>query len=159
MKILFGSFAALLLAGVGAVVFLWPAQRSGPQPIAYGRETCSHCRMHISRPGYGGEIRDGKGVLTKYDDIGCMLQAMIALHREIPEAWVEDHAGSGFISLLSAQLVRGAPNDTPMGSGIVAFKDDIAAQAYAQAHHAELVSLESLVREPTQLAQGAAGQR
>ncbi len=155
MKLLFGGLGGLVCAGIAAVVFLWPAQRVGPEAMAYGREMCSHCRMHISRPGFGGEMRDGKGVLTKYDDIGCLLQAMIRLHREIPEAWVEDRGGSGFVPLLSAFLVRGAPGDTPMGSGIVAFKDAGAGSAYAAAHHAELVSLEDLVRDPTRLAQVA----
>ncbi len=154
MKMLFAGFGAIT-AVLGGVLFLWPAQPSGPQAIAYGREMCSHCRMHISRPGFGGEMRDGNGLLTKYDDIGCLLQAMIRLHREVPEAWVEDHGGAGFVPLLSAFLVRGEGNDTPMGSGVLGFKDEAAARAYAASHHAELVSLEDLVRNPTRLAQAA----
>ncbi len=159
MKRLFSAVAIVLGAGLAGVIFLWPAQHTGPEPMRYGREMCSHCRMHISGPGFGGEFRDGNGVLTKYDDIGCMLQAMIGLHREVPEAWVEDHGGGGFVPLLTAHLVRGEPSDTPMGSGLVAFRDTAAAQAYAQAHGAELVRLEDVVRNPARLAQAVARQK
>ncbi len=154
MKAVFATLGVVLLGGVGSVVFLWPARHTGPEPIAYGRDTCAHCRMHLSRPGFGGEIRDRDGVLTKYDDIGCMLRAMIALHREIPETWVEDHGGSGLIPLLTAHLVRTDGNETPMGSGILAFADAAAADEFAHAQAAELVNLEDLVKDPARWAQG-----
>ncbi len=139
---------------VVGVVFLWPAHGVGSEPINYGRDTCAHCRMHISQPGFGGEMRDHSGALTKYDDVGCLVQAMIRLHQDIPEAWVEDHAAGGFIPLLTAHLVRTSAADTPMGSGIVAFGDASAATAYAQAHNGELLQLEDIVRNPAQLALG-----
>ena len=139
---------------VGGIVFLWPAHGVGSEPINYGRDACAHCRMHISQPGFGGELRDRNGRLTKYDDLGCLLHAMIALHQEIPEAWVEDHAGGGFLPLLTAHLVRAGAGDTPMGSGIVAFGDAGAAAAYAQVHHGEVVQLEDVVKDPARLAPG-----
>lgn len=153
MKVLLGCVGMLVVAAVGGVVFLWPAQRSGPESIVYGRDACAHCRMHISQPGFAGEVRDHDGVLSKYDDVGCMLQAMVAMHREIPEAWVEDHAGGGFVPLLTAQLVRTDTGDTPMGYGIVAFADEAAARAYAQTHGGQLVSLEDVMKTPSRLAQ------
>lgn len=154
MKLLLVGAGAALLAGLTGVVFFWPAQRVGPEPIVYGRDACAHCRMHISQPGFAGELRDHDGVLTRYDDIGCMLRAMIAMHQEIPEAWVEDHTSGEFIPLLIAQLVRGAAGDTPMGSGIVAFRDEGAAAAYAQSRGAVRMSLEDVVRNPALVAQG-----
>ncbi len=154
MKALIGSLGLLVLATVGGVVFLWPTQRVGPQSIVYGRDACAHCRMHISQPGFAGEVRDHNGMLTKYDDVGCMLQAMVAMRREIPEAWVEDHDGGGFVPLLTAQLVRGDTGDTPMGYGIVAFANEAAATTYAREHNGQLVSLEDVMKDPQRLAQG-----
>ena len=136
--------------GVGAfviaVVFFWPAPRSGPERILYGRDACAHCRMHLTQPGFGGELRDHQGVLTKYDDIGCLIQAMLAKHREIPEAWVEDHGGEGLVPLLGAHLVRTERGATPMGSGVLAFAEEAAARDFAAAHGGELVRLEDLIR-------------
>ena len=153
MKALLASVGLLLVGAVSGVVFLWPAPPRGPQPIAYGRDACAHCRMHVSQPGFGGEIRDRNGVLTKYDDVGCMLRAMVALHEEIPEAWVEDHAGSGFVPLLTAHLVRRDDGGTPMGYGIIAFADPGAAASYARLHRGQIVSLEAIIETPGRLAE------
>ena len=152
MKALFVAVGAGILAVVGGVVFLWPTHQVGSEPIHYGRDACAHCRMHISQAGFAGEVRDRNGVLTKYDDLGCMLRAMVAMHREIPEAWVEDHDGGGLIPLLTANLVRGNGIQTPMGYGIVAFKDERAAAAFAQAQGATVVALEDILKNPARLA-------
>src|SRR5262249_41690559 len=113
------AIAALGSAAIAAVVFLWPVQRAGWEPIHFGRDTCAHCRMLLSQPGFGGELRDRNGTLTKYDDVGCLVQAMVGAHREVPEAWVENHRGGGFVPLLTASLVRIGARETPMGSGII----------------------------------------
>lgn len=147
----FGS-GLLALAFVLGVVFLWPTARTGPEPIVFGRDACAHCRMHLSQPGFGGEMRDARGALTKYDDVGCLVRAMLARHGEIPEAWVEDHETGRLVALLTAHLVRGQPSATPMGSGIVAFEREDAADAFARATGGRPVTLEELVREPARLA-------
>ena len=137
---------------VAGVVFLYPVRATGPEPIAYGRDTCASCRMHVSQPGFAGEMRDPDGTLTKYDDVGCLVHAMIAKRGEIPEAWVEDHATGRLVPLLGATLVRGRPGTTPMASGVVAFADRVSAESFARAEEGEIVALEQLVEESAPLA-------
>jgi copper chaperone NosL len=108
--------------------------------------------MPVSRPGFGGEMRDRDGVLTTYDDVGCLLRAIFAAHREVPEAWVEDHDGAGLVPLLAAHLVRAEGADTPMGYGIVAFADEAAASRYAAARSGQVLALEDVLRSPTMVA-------
>ena len=151
MKSLVVASGIALLSIVAGVVFFWPSQRTGAEPITYGRDACAHCRMHISQPGFAAELRDTNGVLTKYDDIGCMLRAMVALHHEVPEVWVEDHDGGGFVPLLGASLVRAEHLETPMGYGIVAFKDATAAAAFARTQGGEVLALEDILREPARV--------
>jgi copper chaperone NosL len=146
------TLGVALASVVAGVVFLWPGSATGPEPIAYGRDTCASCRMHLSQPGFAGEMRDPDGTLTKYDDVGCLIRAILAARREVPEAWVEDHAGGGFVPLLSAKLVRGDAASTPMGSGLVAFADDSAAIVYAEAHGARVMAFEDVLRDSTLLA-------
>ena len=148
MKRLATLFAVAVAAIVVAILFFWPSTTDGPVPIRYGLDTCDTCRMIISRPGFGAELRDERGTVTRYDDIGCMLQAMARMHRDIPEAWVEDGTGDGFVALLAASFVRGAKVETPMGYGIVAFKNETDAQTFIQLHEASLVVLEDLLRNP-----------
>ena len=148
-----GASLLVLIAVVIGVVFFWPAPASGPEPIAYGRDSCASCRMLLSRPGFAGELRAPDGTLTKYDDVGCLLRALAAAHHEMPEAWVEDHAGGGFVSLLSAYVVRGPSDGTPMGSGLVAFAAADEAQAYGTAHAARVMTLADVLHDQAVLAQ------
>jgi copper chaperone NosL len=152
--------AALGIAGfVVAVVFLWPGPSTGPEAIAYGRDACAHCRMHLARPGWAGELRDRSGRLTKYDDLGCLVRAMLEARAEIPEAWVEDHATGELVPLLAAHLVQGDAAATPMGSGLVAFRDEEFARAFADAGGGRPVRLEDVLRDATRLAQRDEDQR
>ena len=148
-----GAGLLVLLAAVVGIVFFWPAPALGPEPIAYGRDACASCRMLLSRPGFAGELRAPDGMLTKYDDVGCLLRALATAHHEIPEAWVEDHAGGGFVSLLSAYVVRGPSDETPMGSGLVAFAAADAAEAYGAAHAARVMTLADVLHDQAVLAQ------
>lgn len=151
--------ATVLGTFVAAVVFLWPGgTHTGPEAIAWGQDTCAHCRMLISEPGYAGELRDRHGVLFKYDDVGCLVGAIATAHAEVPEAWVEDHEGGGLVPLLTAHLVRAPGAQTPMGHGVVAFASEAAARAFAAAHAGRVVGVEELLRDPAWLAP-AKGQR
>lgn len=144
--------AAVLAAVVGGVVFLWPAPASGPEPIAYGRDTCATCRMHLARSGFAAQMRDAAGALTRYDDVGCLVRAILAAHREVPAAWVEDHAGGGFVPLLAAHLVHADGTQTPMGSGLVAFADEAVARAHARDHRGRVMAFEDVLHDSTLLA-------
>jgi copper chaperone NosL len=151
MRPLVAVAGAIAVVVIG-VVFLWPAPSVGPEAITHGRDACAQCRMPLTRPGFAGELRDHAGVLTKYDDLGCMLRAMLATHEEIPGAWVEDHVTFDLVPLLGATIVQTADVETPMASGLVAFVDADAAAAFARAHGAEVVALETLLRDPGRLA-------
>jgi copper chaperone NosL len=140
--------AATAVAGLGFVlaVVLWPAGRGGPEPIAYGRDTCGHCRMHLARPGFAAKTRDPGGALATYDDLGCLLAGMASTRDETAEAWVEDHHTGELVPLRDAHLVRAERVRTPMGSGVVAFKDAATAETFAGAQGGQVVSLETLTR-------------
>lgn len=150
MKRLAAVGLVTLVALLTGVVFFWPQQSTGPEPIAYGRDTCARCRMHLSQPGFAGELRDTAGVLTKYDDIGCLLQVLRTRNAATPEVWVEDHAGGGFVSLLTAVLVRSEQVDTPMGSGLVAFADVETARRFAAERGGQVLAIEEVLRGPVE---------
>jgi copper chaperone NosL len=146
------TIATAVALVVLAVVFLGRAPTTGPEPIAYGRDSCAHCRMPLTRPGVAGELRDRDGILTTYDDIGCLLRAMLAQREEMQGAWVEDHTTLALVPLAGATLVRTGAVETPMASGLVAFASAEEAEAFARAHDGELVALETLLRDPARLA-------
>jgi mono/diheme cytochrome c family protein len=134
-----------VLAVVAAIVF-WPSRDSGPRPIQLGRDTCARCRMQLTRAGFGGELRDNKGTLTTYDDVGCLLQAMWALHGE-SQAWVEDHETGTLVPLTRAVFVRSSRTETPMSYGVIAFAEAPAAQRWVAAQGGEVATLEQLLAD------------
>jgi copper chaperone NosL len=145
--------ARVALAGAGAVaalvaaVVLWPAPVAGPEAVAWGRDTCARCRMHLSQPGFAAQVSGPGGVARKFDDIGCLAAALADGEAAIADAWVEDHESGGFVPLVAAHLVRAAGVTTPMGHGIVAFADAAEAAAFAVAHDGTRVAVDQLAQE------------
>ena len=156
MKLWVTGGLALAAATVAAILLAGPPQARGPEPIAYGVDTCDECHMILTRPGFGGELRTADGAVKKFDDVTCLLRAMVKQHAEMPEAWVEDHGGGGFVPLLGATLVHTAADASPMGHGVLAFADEAGARDYAAEHGGTIVALESLVRDPGALARADA---
>ena len=144
-----------IAAGLGfaipaMIILLGGGKATGPEPIRLGRDSCDRCRMLIGAEGFAAERRGNDGVLHKYDDLGCFLLALQRAHQETTQAWVEDHEGSGFVPLMEATLVLGG-RSTPMGYGIVAFRDPVAASHFAATGGGRITRLEDLLRAGPQL--------
>lgn len=148
MKWLVGALLGVFVLAIAIVLVPSDAPMTGPEPILYGRDACARCRMHLSRPGFAGELRDRKGVLTKYDDLGCLLVSMWALHAEVPEAWVEDHDTGELSPLLAATFVTDARLATPMSYGILAFATSESATHFVEQHGGTVTTLESILADP-----------
>jgi copper chaperone NosL len=104
--------------------------------------------MLIAAGGFAAERRGKDGALHKYDDVGCLLLGLYAAHEETTQVWVEDREGSGFVPLMEATFVRSAGVTTPMGYGIVAFRDPAAASRFAAERGGQITGLEELLRAP-----------
>ncbi|MBI3891441.1 MAG: nitrous oxide reductase accessory protein NosL [Candidatus Wallbacteria bacterium] len=139
--------AATLLTFVAAVAFRAPDASTGPEPILYGRDTCAFCRMHLSQPGFAAEMRLPGGTLAKYDDPGCL--ALAAAGQTPVAAWVEDNLSGRLLALDKATFVRGGELQTPMGHGVLAFEDPGVARAFASAHKAAVLPLQSILQSIT----------
>lgn len=140
------AIVVAVVAIAASAILLWPGRSAGPQPIAYGRDACATCRMIITRPGFGGETRAANGQVAMYDDLGCLLTAA-SRGDEVVEGWVEDHEGGGFVPMREAHWVKGSAIETPMGHGIVAFRDAKAATAFAASSKATVVPFDVLLAE------------
>lgn len=163
------AFAALALSW-GPFSGCADSRPTGPEPVAYGRDTCARCRMHLTQPGLVAELRAPDGSIRKYDDIGCMIHDARAAAGErapasIPEGWIEDHAGAGWVPLREATFVRTSSVTTPMGYGILGFKDAAAAARFAKERGGEVVAPSELfakeprVSEPRGAGAAAGGDR
>lgn len=58
-----GTLCVLLLVSCGVK----------PEPIAFGEDHCTHCRMSIADPKFGAELVTDKGRVFKFDALECMV--------------------------------------------------------------------------------------
>ena len=58
-----GLVGIILLVGCGA----------RPEPIVFGEDHCTHCRMSIADPKFGAELVTDKGKVYKFDALECLV--------------------------------------------------------------------------------------
>ncbi|HLW19622.1 MAG TPA: hypothetical protein VKX33_04830 [Cyclobacteriaceae bacterium] len=54
-------------------VFLLLGCDVNPEPIAFGEDHCTYCRMNIADPKFGAELVTDKGKVFKFDALECMV--------------------------------------------------------------------------------------
>ena len=108
---------------------------AGPVPLRWGEESCRHCHMTLADKRFGAEIVTTRGRALVFDDAGCAAEHVATGETpaaEVSSVWVIDfdHPDS-LIAAESAVFVRSPTFHTPMGSGVVATEDSIAATSLA----------------------------
>ena len=98
-----------------------------------GKDVCSHCGMIISDERLASGYVDDEGQNILFDDLGELFSALSGLTAKVQEkAYVHDAVGGAWIKAQSAYYLRLPGLPTPMGSGIIAFKDSRAAADFAR---------------------------
>jgi copper chaperone NosL len=118
---------------------------NSPVPINSEEDMCEYCRMTIVDLHYAAEIIE-KRKAHKFDDIGCLLAYAQAnkLSPENARIWVMDFDNSTWIKGKEAYFIISPEIHTPMGYGIVAFKDPNKAKEVADQNKVEVVELETI---------------
>ena len=118
------ALSVTLLAACGS-------KQPGPPAIVVDRTACSHCRMFVSEPTYAAAYRVEAAEPRVFDDIACLVASLRgeALHAGSSglRVWFQDGNGGGWIESGAPVLVRSAIFRTPMGGGVVAYRDAAAA--------------------------------
>ena len=113
-----------LAAGANATALVKGALESPPGPVAvaWDRQTCAHCGMHVGDPRFAAQLRMGDGDVYHFDDVGCLARFEAALgpgdQAKVKAVYVRDSSADRWIDLDHAAFLPGA--DTPMGSGFAA---------------------------------------
>ena len=96
-----------------------------PEPFKLGLDECSHCRMTIIDPKFGGETITTKGKIFKFDDVNCMLDFLSTgklAEKEINQNVVVNYEKKDdFINVNSAYFLTSPDFKSPMGSNTAAF--------------------------------------
>jgi len=117
---------------VFAMLFLISCTPS-PEPIAYGTDGCTNCKMTIVDSKFGAELLTKKGKVYKYDSIECLASAYIMgtiAHDKIHSLVVADSENSErFIEIKKATFLQSEKLRSPMGLNLSAYSSLRAAQA------------------------------
>jgi copper chaperone NosL len=94
------------------------ARSEGPQPIAWDREPCAHCRMLISEPGFAAQLETAEGEVRSFDDPGCLLAELASRSPQPRALWF--HHAQQERWLAGTQVGFVPAESTPMGYGLAA---------------------------------------
>ena len=109
----------VLISLVGYAVCLAQRPPDGPEPVAWDREACAHCRMHVGDPRFAAQLQTASGETRNYDDPGCLLADLAERRREgVRAIWLRDANADRWLPAAEAVFVPASP--TPMGYGLAA---------------------------------------
>lgn len=120
----------------------------GPPRIDVDRTACSHCGMLISEPLYAAASQAPGSAPRVFDDIKCLVDAAGQPGAAIARVWLHDAASAAWIDGHGAVIVKSPALRTPMGGGLIAFRDRAAAREAAANYDASvLTSLDRLMAD------------
>lgn len=103
-----------VLAACLALAACGPA--AGPQPIAWDREPCAHCRMLIGEPRFAAQLTTVDGDVRSFDDPGCLLAALASGDPRVRALWFHHVREDRWLDAAHVAFEEGAR--TPMGYGL-----------------------------------------
>ena len=100
------------------------AKADGPPAIQVDRTACAHCTMLVSDERFAAAYETAAGDARIFDDIGCLLEAARKEpSRDTLRFWFHDARTGEWIRGQEAVFVQGDHLKTPMGGGIVAYRE------------------------------------
>jgi len=113
-----------LIACLIVLACMFSCSRSA-EPVEYGKDDCSYCKMTIVDKRFAAEMIDKKGRVYKFDDIGCMMHYLA--ENKLPETdmkfFVSDYLQKekGFLNAVGAVYIQNDFFKSPMGGNTGAF--------------------------------------
>jgi copper chaperone NosL len=120
----------------------------GPPEIVVDRTACSHCTMLISERRYAAAYQAPGADAKVFDDIACLLQAAGAETATGLRFWFHDGNDGQWIDGEAATFVASPAFRTPMGGGMMAYRDRAAATQAAGKYQGEVIGSLPQLRTP-----------
>lgn len=137
-RLVVGGWKLTLFLAAVMAVSACSAKRSGPPAIALDRTACSHCGMLISELAYAAAYQAPGAEARVFDDIGCLRTAARSEAGPLT-FWFHDADDREWIDGTRASFITSPEIRTPMGGGLLAYRDSAAAQRAADARHGRVI--------------------
>jgi len=122
-----------------------------PEPIQYGKDACTHCRMTIMDKRFAAEIVTAKGKIFKFDAAECMADFL----KEKPEIAANEksiflvsdfnHPGQ-FVDARKSFFLNDNSLASPMGGNLAAFTSENSAKSIQKDKFARLYDWSLLLK-------------
>ncbi len=136
-------------AVVGLVLAVASACTPRPEPIVYGEDVCTHCRMGIVDDRYGAELVTRTGLVHTFDSVECLADYVLGLEDagSVHSLWVTSFQRPGeLIAVEDAQFLHSDMLKSPMGANLTAFgKAEITARALVDAFGGEVLTWDEVL--------------
>jgi copper chaperone NosL len=109
----------LALAVLAALALGACGPPEGPQPIAWDREPCAHCRMLISNPAFAAQLHRAEGGVESFDDPGCLFARLEAQPARVHALWFHHLREDRWLSADGVAFLRTAQTPMDFGFGAV----------------------------------------
>lgn len=120
------------------------------EPINYGHDACTHCKMTIMDKRFAAEILTGKGKALKFDDVGCLLKYVEDEKFEDADAkfFVADHQhpDAPFLDARHAIFLHDETFKSPMNGNLAATASEKDANELNAGLHGELLNWTTLAK-------------
>ena len=133
------------------LVALISACSRAPEPIQYGKDACTHCRMTIMDKRFAAEIITAKGKVFKFDAAECMADFL----KEKPEIAANkksiflvsdfNHPGQ-FVDARKSYFLKDNSLSSPMGGNLAAFTSENSAKSIQKGKSARLYDWSLLLK-------------
>lgn len=133
------------------VLALLSACSRAPEPIVYGKDACTHCKMTIMDKRFAAEIITSKGKVFKFDAAECMAgflkenQDIATNDKSIFLVNDFDHPGQ-FVDARKSWFLNDKSLSSPMGANLAAFSSQGSAQAMAKDNAAKVFTWTTLLK-------------
>ena len=123
-----------------------------PEPIAFGKDACEHCKMTIMDQKYGAEIVTSKGKIFKFDAAECMVDYI----KQAPDNFnfekdmfltVNIAAPGSFIPADKAFFLKDRAFQSPMGGNLASFTSMQLAQNNLQNSDGKILTWNELLKQ------------
>ena len=116
------ALAALGLGAVAAVIAYAllgaEALPKGPVPVAWDRQPCAHCQMHVGDPGFAVQLQLDDGDVLYFDDPACYFAYLDEHHVEVHATYFHHRRDDRWLTPPNVAFVWEATS--PMGGGLAA---------------------------------------
>lgn len=121
-----------------------------PEPLEYGKDACTHCKMTLMDRKFGAEIVTLKGKVYKFDSAECMLGYIGENRGQFTDAdtyLVVNYQSPGiFIDARKCAYLHDENISSPMGGNLAALASEHDAKSFMDKGTGKLLTWKELVR-------------